>query len=197
MSFWNLSDNTVAQPVTEFAQEGGKPQLFVDGATLTAFADEAKWSKHYGTEDEYISIRWRVMAPQSAANRVIFQKLDVRGHDPKVKGDKDKSDRKADNAKRMLMAINGNAGSQLPMDREPTDADLQSCLLNKAMNIRMGLWTLKGDDGVTKKGNYVQAVSPRGNVDEVSYVKENESQQQPQPVAQAQGSVVTSDSIPF
>lgn len=188
MSFWNLSDNTVAQPVTEFAQEGGTMEPLPDGTTVTAYIDEAKWQTLYQSDKELISLRWRVMAPQSAANRVIFQKLDVYGNDDRKK-DPQKA---ADNAKRMLAAIDGNAGGFLSkLQAAPTDADLQANLLNKAMNIRLGLWEFTKDDGSKSSGNWVQAVSPRGNVPEVA------SKPSQQPAAQAQGSVVTSDSIPF
>lgn len=128
------------------------------------------------------------MAPQSAANRVIFQKLDVYGNDDRKK-DPQKA---ADNAKRMLAAIDGNSGGFLSkLQAAPTDADLQANLLNKAMNIRLGLWEFAKEDGSKSSGNWVQAVSPRGNVPEVAAkVVQKPVQQQPM-------SSVTGDEIPF
>src|SRR5690554_1638640 len=100
MSFWNLSDGEQAQPTGAFESGGGNFEPIPDNTGCIAAIEEAKWDDYEG--DRYISLKWRVMQPSEYDKRVIFQK--VRVFDAKQE--------KADKAKRMLAAIDTNAGGK-------------------------------------------------------------------------------------
>ena len=105
--------------------------------------------------------QWRVTKPEVYKNRVIFQKLDVFGKDARAKDPKKKSD----NAKRMLAAIDANAGGQLAtVEGVPTSEDLTRCLSNKFMTIKVMKWEMKNDAGEPMSGNWIAAVSPKSDV---------------------------------
>lgn len=164
MSFWNLSSGEALDTTeTSFEQEGGSIEPIPNNTTVQAFVEEVKWDKFYQSEEEYINIRWRVTAPQAYANRVIFHKLAVLGNDPRAKDPA----KKGDNAKRMLGAIDANCGGKLSrVHGKPTDIELQSALMNKALNAKVMLWEMKNDAGEVNKGNWIAAVSPRAAVQE-------------------------------
>jgi hypothetical protein len=179
MNFWNLSDGSFVENTTEFKDSGG--ELFPDNTKVLAAIEEAKWDEYEG--DRTISLKWRVIGEQFK-NRVQFQNLKVYG----TKKCKDKL-KSSDRAKRMLAAINTNAGSKLPMDREPTDQDLMSALMGKPMGILIKLATLEDK----KQVNYVAGISSS---------KQQPAQQaapvQQRPVQQAAPSAVDfDDDIPF
>jgi hypothetical protein len=143
MSFWELDDN---EEVTgEFNAGGGNFEPIPDNTDVLAAPDEVKWDSYEG--DQYISIRWTILKPEDYANRKIFQKVRVM--------DADKA--KADKAKRMLAAIDANAGGQLRASGvAPDDEMLVKALLNKQMIIKLMTWEIKGNSG-----NWVSAVSPK------------------------------------
>lgn len=157
MSFWNLTDNSSATDTGgEFEAGGGNMEPIPAGTTVLAAAEEASWDDYEGTE--FISLRWTVLAPEEFKNRKVFQKLYVMGDDRA----KDPM-KKADKAKRMLAAIDTNAGGKLLASGEmPTDESLTKCLVNKPMMLRLEVWEFEVD-GQTKNGNWVSAVAPRGN----------------------------------
>jgi hypothetical protein len=136
MSFWaNIEQKK------EF--DAGSADPLPDGTSVLAAPVEAGW-KTYEFED-YINFQWSVLAPEQYKNRRIFQKIKV--------NDKDKGDK----AKRMLAAIDANAGGKLfALGKEPTDQDLTQCLVGKPMMLKLGVWDING-----KTGNWVQAVAPR------------------------------------
>ncbi len=146
MSFWNLSDNTSAgETGKSFEMGGGDMEPIPANTSVLAAPDEAKLDNYEG--EEYISLRWTILAPKEYANRKVFQKIRV--FDPDTK--------KSDKAKRMLAAIDSNAGGQLiASGQEPTDALLTKCLVNKPMLLKLQVWEMND-----KKGNWVAAVSPR------------------------------------
>ena len=144
MSFWNLSDNTT--PSGNSFDMGGGGIIPADTSVLAA-CDEAKLDEYEG--EEFISLRWTVLAPAEYANRKVFQKIRVF----------DKSDKKADKAKRMLTAIDANAGGKLMASGLlPDDAMLTKCLVNKPMVLKLQVWEING-----KSGNWVAAVAPRAS----------------------------------
>ena len=115
------------------------------GTSVKAMIDDAKMDEYDG--ERYINLRWTILAPESFNNRKIFHKVKVFNSDSK----------KADKAKRMLVAIDANAGGKLiAANQEPDDALLQQSLLNKPMVIKLGEWEIKEED---KRGNWVMAVS--------------------------------------
>lgn len=187
MSFWALSDGGNANTnETSFEQEGGAIEPIPNNTNVTAYLEEVKWDKFYQSDDQYINLRWRVMAPQAYHNRVIFQKLDVLGKDSRAKDPAKKSD----NAKRLLAAIDANSGGGLSrLAVMPQDQDLQANLLNKAMNIKVMKWEMKDDNGDKKEGNWIAGVAPRSAVNEPAV----------KPVQQQSGgfSQDLDDTIPF
>jgi hypothetical protein len=151
MSFWNLSDNKAVDATGNFESGGGDIEPIPANTTVLAAPDEAKLDDYQF--EEYISLRWTVLAPKEYANRKIFQKIRVFDKDPK----------KADKAKRMLAAIDANAGGQLvAAGKEPDNALLTKCLVNKPMLLKLQVWEVDATDGSGKKrGNWVSAVAPK------------------------------------
>ena len=155
MSFWDLNDGSKAESGAEYEIQGGDIEPIPAKTGCIAAIEEAKWDEYEG--DRYISLKWRVSRPEAYANRVIFQKVKVFG----TSQDKDPS-ATADKAKRMLAAIDTNAGGNLiKVKGEPTDQDLMSALMGKMMAIKVMVWAIKDNDtGETKKGNWISAVAP-------------------------------------
>ena len=163
MSFWDLSDgeNAAAGAETEYEIPGGNLEPIPDGSSVLALIDEAKWDER--NEAEYISLRWSVLAPDEYKNRKIFQKLWVTNDDPNAK-DSDKAAKKRDKARRMLAAIDANAGGKLVKQAgKPTDESLTQCLTNKPMVIKCMIWSMDDRErpGEKIEGNWIAAVAPR------------------------------------
>jgi len=156
MSFWNLNDGTSVENNGEFEMSGGDIEPIPGNTGCIAAIEEAKWEEYQG--DRFISLKWRVMKPDDYAKRVIFQKVRVMNPAPE----------KADKAKRMLAAVDQNAGGKLmKVQGEPSDADLMTSLVGKVMAIKVQVWELDKDEydqlipkEDRKRGNWVSAVSP-------------------------------------
>lgn len=154
MSFWNLNDGSQIDNTGSFEMGGGDIEPIPNGTGCIGAIEEAKWDDYEG--DRYISLKWRVMKPDQYGNRVIFHKVKVFG----MAGDKDPR-ATADKAKRMLAAIDANAGGKLSqVQNEPTDMDLMTCLVGKVMAIKVMLWKMKTESGEEKQGNWIGAVAP-------------------------------------
>lgn len=139
MSFFDFEDDVT----TEFDMGGNDFELIPQNTNLLAAIEEASWKEWEG--DRYINLRWKVIQPEEYSGRIVFQKI-------KVFGDK------AEKAKRMLAAIDANAGGKLmKLGTEPDDMDLMGALLGKPMMIKVMVWKIK-EEG--KSGNWVAAVSP-------------------------------------
>lgn len=145
MSFWKLSDDKAVEASGKFESGGGNMEPMPEGTSVLAAPVEAGWKSYEG--EDYVNIQWQVLSPAEYKNRRIFQK--IKAYDPDAK--------KADKAKRMLAAIDTNAGGKLmAIGREPNDAELTQHLMGKQMMLRLGLWEIND-----KKGNWVQAVAPK------------------------------------
>lgn len=157
MGFWDLSDGESANTgEKEYEQETGNLSPIPDGSSVLALIDEAKWNETRDEQAEHISLRWSVIEPAEYANRKVFQKLWVTDDDPNVK-DAAKMEKKRDKAKRMLAAIDANAGGKLSkVPRRPSDDDLALALTNRPMIIKCMVWEM-GDNS----GNWIAAVSPK------------------------------------
>jgi hypothetical protein len=164
MSFWQTSDNDDATKTDgSFESGGGNFDPIPEGSSVLAMPDEAKWDSPRDRSEEFVSIRWSVIAPQEYANRKVYQKLWVDDHDPSVR-DSTKAVRKTDKAKRMLAAIDANAGGKLARNaKRPDDADLATALLLKQMVIKLGVWSMTNERGEENSGNWVMAVSRKAN----------------------------------
>ena len=153
MSFWNLNDGSTASTDGAFEIEGGDLEPIPAKTGCLAAIEEAKWDEYDG--DRYISLKWRIAKPSEYANRVIFHKVKVFG----TSRDKDPQ-ATADKAKKMLAAIDANAGGKLmKVQGEPTDQDLMTALMGKLMAIKVMVWemTIEGEE---RKGNWISAVAP-------------------------------------
>lgn len=164
--FWKLSggeDLTTEQTDGSFDAGGGKIEVIPEGTQVLAAIDEAKWDRTKDG-DKFISLRWTVLQPEELLNRKVFQKLWVTDFDPDVlKKGEDKAKKKRDNAKRMLMAIDSNAGGKLAAKGGlPTDIDLTSSLTMKPMVIKTMVWQQTDrSTGKIVEGNWVGAVAPK------------------------------------
>lgn len=152
-NFWDLNEGGSATGNGEFEMGGGDMTPIPSNTGCIAAIEEAKWDEYDG--DRFISLKWRVMKPDEYAKRVIFQKVKVFGTG------KDKDPRAtADKAKRMLAAIDANAGGKLmKVQGEPADMDLMSALVGKTMAIKLQVWEME-INGEEKSGNWVSAVAP-------------------------------------
>lgn len=153
MSFFTLSDNTTPENTGAFESGGGDFEPIPKGTEVLAAVDEAKWDNSERLGD-FISLRWSVLAPKEYLNRKVFQKVQVMNSDAS----------KADKAKRMLMAIDANAGGKLMASGQaPTAQSLAIALVNKPMMLKLEIWEMKKDNGEEMSGNWVSAVSPRNS----------------------------------
>ena len=123
-----------------------------------AMIDEAKWDHTQNDAEEFVSLRWTVLAPEEYKNRKVFHKLWVTDHDPNAK-DHAKAVAKTDKARKMLAAIDANAGGKLTAkDARPSDDDLARALQDRPMVITLMTWDSNtGGAG----GNWVAAVAPK------------------------------------
>lgn len=196
MSFWNLSDGGDASQdaQTEYEIPSGNLDPIPDGSSVLAMIDEAKWDSK--NDADYISLRWSVLSPDEYKNRKVFQKLWVTDDDPMAE-DEAKAAKKRDKARRMLAAIDANAGGKLVRkDGVPTDEHLAACLCNKPMIIKVMIWSTRDEkSGDTMEGNWVSAVAPKAKgID----VKEPKPRKEPAPSG-GSGSMAfgRDDEIPF
>lgn len=174
MSFFQLSTGETAKS-TGVMEMSGNMEPIPNNTNVLASIIEAKIETY--NEESSIKLSWTVLAPNEYKNRRIFQKVRVYDADPS----------KRDKHIQMLASIDANCGGKLVASgREPTDQLLTQCLLNHPMVLKLGVWEM--DD---KKGNWVQAVSPRKQT--------GAAQQQPpaQPQQQAAPNLDMDDSIPF
>lgn len=157
MSFWEFQDDLAVDG--SFDAGGGSIEPIPDNTTCIAIVDEAKWDQDRDG-NRYVSLRWSVLGPDDYKNRKVYQKLwvllDKPGHkDPMKKRDKDK---------RMLAAIDFNAGGKLMASgKMPTDDMMAMALMNKPMSIKVMQWkSTNNQTGDEMKGNWISAVGPRG-----------------------------------
>lgn len=144
MAFW-LNEVKEEKVTGEFTL-GGSIEPIPANTNCIAFIDEAKWDTYAG--EEYISLKWKVLAPNEYKNRIIFHKLKVMEAD-KVKAGK---------AQKMLLSIDFNAKGSLSKMESFDNSDLQKNLCNKPMLINLQVWEI--DD---KKGNWIASVKPKGD----------------------------------
>ena len=112
MSFWDLSTGeSAATTGTEYEVSTGNIDPIPAGSSVLAMIDEIKWDRK-PTGEEFISARWTVLAPEEYKNRKVFHKLWVTDLDPSAK-DEQAGKSKRDKARKMLAAIDANAGGKL------------------------------------------------------------------------------------
>lgn len=153
-NFW-LVDNE--EKVTgSFELSGGIIEPIPSNTNVTAYCEEAKWDNY--ADEDYISLKWKVLAPNEYKNRIIFQKLKVMNEDQT----------KAKKAQNMLLAIDHNSKGELAkLKARPENEDLQKALCNKPMILNVQVWEI--DD---KKGNWISAVKPKNAEDPSIIIKD-------------------------
>ncbi len=193
MGFWNTSDGeNVANTGTEYEVATSMAPI-PEGSSVLAMIDEAKWATN-DSGDEYVSLRWTVVAPDAFKNRKVFHKLWVTDNDPSV-SDRTKAIAKTDKHRKMLAAIDANAGGKLTAkDAKPSTDDLIMALQDKPMVITLGVWESNtGGNG----GNWVMAVAPKTKELKIGTAKAGK----PRPAAGAPGGGggggVMDEEIPF
>ena len=176
-NFWDLSDGEdITKTGTQFEVGGGDIEPIPNNTNCTAIIDLAGWDT-YMDGQKFISLRWSILAPFELKNRKIFHKLWVADPNPMWEGDVDS---KRDKAKRMLVAIDQNAGGKLlKSGKMPSDEALQLHLTSVPMTIKVKTWESKDK---TAKGNYIASVGPKNNV-------------KPEPVKVTRGMI--DDEVPF
>jgi len=152
--FWELSDgDDIVKTGGKFETGGGNIEPIPDKTDVVAVIDEARIERNQQGL-QYISLRWSIVAPADYKNRKVFQKLWVFDDDPQAKNPVQKRDK----AKKMLFAVDTNAGGRLKASgKAPSDELLQSTLTNKPMQIKVML--MKRDDGTGM--NWISSVAPR------------------------------------
>lgn len=149
MGFWNTSDGEGVQSDGEFETGGGNLEPMPEGTKVAASVEHVEWREPTDGDPDYVEVTWSVLKPDEYKNRKVFQKIRVNHRDPK----------KADKAKRMLAAIDANAGGKLLADPSmPGNIELARALQAKVMMLKLGVWEL---DDKSKSGNWVMAVAPR------------------------------------
>ena len=158
-NFWDLSDgDDLLKQGGSFEVGGGDLEPIPSDTSCVAIIDEAKWDQDR-EGNSFISLRWSVVLPAEYKNRKIFHKLWVSDDDPRARD----AVKKRDKAKRMLAAIDTNAGGKLlASGKKPTDEMMGATLVNKPMQIKVMMWEQEKSDGTMGRGNWIAAVSPRG-----------------------------------
>ena len=165
MGFWDLSDGeTAANTGTEYEVPSGNMEPIPAGSSVLAMIDECKWDKK-PTGEEFISARWTVLAPEEYKNRKVFHKIWVTDLDPSAKDDA-AAKSKRDKARKMLAAIDANAGGKLTAKPSiPSNDDLLH-LTNKPMVATMMIWSMPDSrNGGMMHGNWVSAVASKNGKD--------------------------------
>jgi hypothetical protein len=144
----------------EFEQPSQSMDPIPDNTDVIAIIEEAKWQDGHEDKPRHISIKWKVVRPETYLNRVVFQKIHIN------------DEKKQRNAKQMLEAIDGNAKNALTKaiakrKGEPTDEDLAK-ITGATMQIKIGEWEL--NDMV---GNWVKAVRPQSSAAKVETKKDD------------------------
>lgn len=157
VDFWNLSDgDDIHSTSGEFSSGGGNFAPIPDNTTCLAIIEEAKVDQDR-SQNNYVSIRWSIAAPAEYKNRKVFQKIWCLDDDPR----KPDAERAKDKAKRMLFAIDKNAGGNLVASgKAPNDNNLAKAFVNKQMQITLQVYEMEGDKGMIT-GNWISAVSPK------------------------------------
>lgn len=191
MSFWDLSTGETTKAETDYEAPGGGDFEPIPHLTdVMGFIDQIGWASGRPDGASPIEYRISIVKPDAYKNRKLFFKLWPMGDNPNKEGDKQKKE--ADKSKRILAAIDANAGGHLiAINGKPTDEDLQSAIMQKMMVFKIGMYDMAKNDGSGErnKGNYLLGVSPKSKgVAEIAAVN---------PAQAATSTAVDDDEIPF
>jgi hypothetical protein len=204
MTYFIDDDGVVLEAEAKTVIGTGNFEPLPVGLITRSMINEAKWDETKGGE-RFISIQWKVLAPEKYQGRIVFQKLWVDDFDPNTYSENntsrnddkalEKAKKKRIKAKTTLLTIDMNAGGKIKKKGvEPTTADLTNHLVNKQMNTTMQQYNFRDPStGEMVVGNWVGAVGPRDD-DEI----ENQVlPTQPKPPAPGERRRVLDDTIPF
>ena len=157
VDFWALSDgDDIHSTSGDFQTGGGNFAPIPDDTTCLAIIEEAKVDQDRN-QNSYVSIRWSIATPAEYKNRKVFQKIWCLDDDPR----KDNAEKAKDKAKRMLFAIDKNAGGSLVASgKAPNDNNLAKAFTDKQMQITLQVYEVPGDKGMMT-GNWISAISPK------------------------------------
>ena len=124
----------------EYKQKTGFDPL-PEGTRVLQTLEEIKLDSFQGSDHEHLNIKWRIEAPEEFNNRVYFQSIYINGSDPTSPYyDESKQDKNFNDARRMLFAIDYNAGKKIAaLKREPTQEELQEFLIGARMMAVLGV----------------------------------------------------------
>ncbi len=159
MTFWTTSTGESATKDVKAEgtyETGGNSDPLPDNSSVEAFIEKAEWKRGRDEDGnpEYVNLQWRVIAPESVKNRVVFQKLwltdaNPNAKDPTAKRDKDLA---------MFAKIDAIAGGKLAqLSGKPTNDNLALALTTKVAVLKVGVWEM-GDS----TGNWIKALAPKG-----------------------------------
>jgi len=151
-NYWDLSDGEdITKTGATFESGGGAMTPLPNDTSCIAIVEEAKVDQDRDN-NQYVSLRWSVLAPAEYKNRKVFQKIWCLDEKPQQKDPIVYRDK----AKRMLFAIDTNSGGKaVASGLAPTDQTLAS-FIGKQMQIKVMLWEQNGNSG-----NWIAAVSPK------------------------------------
>ena len=202
MAFWDLSDGGAAtdSDSKEFDAGGGNFEPIPDGSSVLAIAESAEWANTQADKSgaEFVKITWSILSPDEYQNRKIPHKIWVTDFDPSAK-DQEKAIKKRDKARKMLAAIDANAGGKLGAKTgKPSGDELALALCNKPMIITLRVWEMQDrETGNPIFGNWVSAVAPKSKGVDVKAA----AAQKPKPQSQGGGGSRNNDDmgddIPF
>lgn len=159
-SFWDLVNEIKAETTgsVEIAV-GGEP--IPDGTTALSVVVEAKWQTAFERSDEFLSVQWEVLEPESLRGRKTFVKHWVKDLDTSAKTTED-AERKLKNAMRVFAGMDFNAGGRIVKHLSekqawPTIEQINMALANKPMLVHFKEWEMNGN-----RGNWISAAWPKG-----------------------------------
>lgn len=194
MGFWDLSDGGNAKDTgTEYEVPGGNMDPIPNNSDVLAEIVEIKWQTKGGGSERYVEAQWSVLQPEGYANRRVFHKLWVDDLDPMAKS-QEKAIEKRDKARRMLAAMDANAGGRLMQGTGvPSDDDLALALCKRPMVIKVMVWEMKDSQtGDMMQGNWVSAVKAK---DAPLHI--GEAKPAPKSQTRANTGSIMDDDIPF
>lgn len=167
INFWEDEEGEEIEQQEKFSSGGGDFEVIPAKTVLLADIESIEYQNYKDSDIQYINVQWRATKPELYANRIILQKIRIKGDDPESKDYKaDKQREKIRKAKTMLAAIDKicTGGKLYELKDAPTDENLQRYLLGGSCVITVQVWKGADENGnQVPMGNWVQEVAaPKG-----------------------------------
>ena len=141
MSFFNTTEAE-----TGSMEMGGDFEPMPKDTQVLGLVESAEIAEYEGNQK--IKISWAVLQPEEFKGRKVFQNIKVFDENPET----------AAKARKMLAAIDFNAGGKLMASGQaPDDLSLTAALSMKQMVLKLAVWDMNG-----KTGNWVISVAGKG-----------------------------------